>query len=94
MFLDKERCLVSIDSALMSTSSPTATAEYLKLSVSERIQLVADIWDSIATETANTVELSQAQKAELQRRVAAHHADPSTAIPWEQVRAKLFSSKP
>jgi putative addiction module component (TIGR02574 family) len=73
---------------------PIATAEYMKLSVSERIQLVEDIWDSIAADTPNTVELSQTQKAELHRRVAAHRADPSTAIPWEQVSSKLFSNKP
>ena len=76
----------------MPTSA--ATAEYLKLSVSERIQLVEDIWDSIAVETTNIIELSQNQKAELHRRVAAHRADPSTAIPWEQARSKLFPSKP
>ena len=74
--------------------TPTATAEYMKLSVSERIQLVEDIWDSIAAEAPNTVELSQVQKTELHRRVAAHRAEPSTAIPWEQVRTKLFPSKP
>ncbi len=76
----------------MTTSA--TTAEYLKLSVSERIQLVEDIWDSIAAEASNTVELSQAQIAELHRRVAEHRADPSTAVPWEQVRSKLFSGKP
>jgi putative addiction module component (TIGR02574 family) len=74
--------------------APAATAEYLKLSVSERIQLVEDIWDSIAVEATNTVELSQAQKAELHRRAAAHRTDPSTAVPWEQVRSKLFPAKP
>ena len=70
------------------------TAEYLKLSVSGRIQLVEDIWDSIAAEVSNTAELSQAKVAELHRRVAAHRADPSTVVPWEQVRSKLFQSKP
>ena len=78
----------------MSMPIPAITTEYLKLSVSERIQLVEDIWDSIAAEASNTAELSQAQMAELHRRVAEHRADPSTAIPWEQVRSKLFSSKP
>ena len=77
----------------MPMHTPTVTAEYMKLSVSERIQLVEDIWDSIAAEALNTVELSQAQMAELNRRVAAHRTDPSTAIPWEQVRSKLFLSK-
>lgn len=73
-------------------ATPTTT-EYMTLSVSERIQLVEDIWDSIAAEAPDTVKLSQAQKSELHRRVVEHHADPSTAVPWEQVRAKLFSNK-
>ena len=74
--------------------TPTATTEYMKLSISERIQLVEDIWDSIAAEAPDAVDLSLAQKAELHRRVAAHRADHSTAVPWEQVRSKLFPSKP
>lgn len=73
--------------------TPIASAEYMKLSVSERFQLVEDIWDSIAADATNTVELSQAQKAELHRRVAAHRTDPSTAVPWEQVHDKLFPRK-
>jgi putative addiction module component (TIGR02574 family) len=74
--------------------TPAAKTEYLKLSVSERIQLVEDIWDSIAAEESTAVDLSQAQMDELHRRVAAHRADPSTAIPWEEVRSKLFPVKP
>ena len=78
----------------MPMPTPVATTEYMKLSISERIQLVEDIWDSIAAEAPDTVELSPDQKAELHRRAAAHRADPSTSVPWEQVRAKLFPSKP
>ena len=74
--------------------TPATTPEYLKLSVSERIQLVEDIWDSIAAEESNPLELSQTQMDELHRRVAAHRADPSTAVPWAQGRSKLFLSKP
>lgn len=70
--------------------TPTITTEYMKLSVSERIQLVEDIWDSIASEAPDSLGLSETQKAELHRRVAAHQTDPSSAVPWEQVRAKLF----
>ena len=75
----------------MSTSD--ISTEYLKLSVSERIQLVEDIWDSIAAEASETIGLSQAQKDELHSRVAEHREDPSTAVPWEQVRARLFPGK-
>lgn len=72
----------------------TSAAEYMKLPVSERIQLVEDIWDSITAEAPEAVSLSPTQIAELHRRAAAHHEDPSTAVPWEQARSKLFSSKP
>ncbi|MDO9049726.1 MAG: addiction module protein [Methylobacter sp.] len=72
----------------------TGATEYMKLSVSERIRLVEDIWDSIVAAAPDTLGLSQTQKAKLHRRVAAHHADPSPAVPWELVRAKPFSEQP
>jgi len=66
----------------------TVTTEYMKLSVSERIQLIEDIWDSIAAEAPDdALGLSQVQKAELHRRVAEHQADPSSAVPWERCKA-------
>jgi len=71
----------------------THSTEYLKLSVSERIQLVEDIWDSIPDKAPETLLLSPAQSAELHRRAAAHLENPSSAIPWELVRSKLFSSE-
>lgn len=75
----------------MSTSA--ISTEYLKLSVSERIQLVEDIRYSIAAEASATIELTQVQKDELHRRAAKHRADPATAVPWEQVRSRLFPGK-
>lgn len=68
--------------------------DYRSLPISERIELVEDIWDSIAEETAGSVTLSDSQRAELHRRFAAHQADPTSSIPWEQVRAKLFKGAP
>ncbi|ROH89667.1 addiction module protein [Stagnimonas aquatica] len=68
--------------------------DYRSLPISERIELVEDIWDSIAEETALPIALSDSQRAELHRRFAAHQADPTSSIPWEQVRAKLFKGTP
>ena len=68
-------------------------SNFKDLPVSERIQLVEDIWDSIAEETPVSLQLSAADRAELQRRIAAHQADPSSSIPWEEVRASLFKSQ-
>jgi len=63
------------------------------LPISERIQLVEDIWDSIAEEMPDALTLSEAERSELHRRLAEHQTDPSSSIPWEQVRATLFNSR-
>jgi putative addiction module component (TIGR02574 family) len=70
----------------MSTASP----DFRQLPVSERIQLVADIWDSIAQETSVKFELTTDQSQELQRRLADHVADPASSTSWDDVRAELF----
>ena len=61
-----------------------------KLSVSERLALVEEIWNSISLEPAS-VPVSEAQLAEAKRRLADHDADPSTAIPWDEAEGRLRS---
>ncbi len=63
--------------------------DYTKLSVPERLQLVEDIWDSIARE-ANPLPLAEADVAELDRRSCAHRDDRNTAIPAEDVIKELY----
>jgi putative addiction module component (TIGR02574 family) len=63
--------------------------DLLNLSVAERIQLVEDLWDSVAADPAS-VPLTDAQKRELRIRLAEHNADPDSAIPWEEVRRRLY----
>lgn len=64
------------------------TAEILELSVAERIQLVEDIWDSIAT-VPEAVLLSEDQKQELDRRLEAYHLNPDSGAPWIEVRERI-----
>ena len=71
----------------------TPTLESLgidKLSLDERVALVQDIWDSIDSETANA-PLSEAQKREIDRRLANYRANPGAARSWEEVEAELFA---
>jgi putative addiction module component (TIGR02574 family) len=65
-------------------------AEILKLSVSERILLVEDIWDSIA-EAPEPIALSQAQEQELDARLEAYHKNPTEGSPWATVRDRIRS---
>lgn len=67
-----------------------APPPFQHLSVSERLQLVEDIWDSIIAEDPSAATLTPAQVQELRARLAAHEEDPSSAISWEQVRSELF----
>ena len=56
-----------------------------RLSVEERLALVEELWDSIAEATP----LTNAQRAELERRLAEHEANPGDVISWEEVRASI-----
>jgi putative addiction module component (TIGR02574 family) len=60
------------------------------LTVPERIALVQEILDSIAAE-AQDAPLTDAQRQEIDRRLAAHQANPEAAIPWEQVEAEALA---
>ena len=62
--------------------------DILALSVAERLQLVEDIWDSIAA-TPEAVPVTDAQRKELARRKRAHARNPAAAKAWEEVRAKF-----
>ena len=64
-----------------------------RMPISERIQLVEDIWDTIATvpcDSHDTLKLSETELAELDRRRDAHQADSTSGIPWKDDRSKLF----
>jgi len=64
--------------------------DLLKLPVPERIELAMALWDSIAEpELQDQLPLTDAQKAELDRRMAEHDRDPSRGIPWEEVQRRL-----
>jgi putative addiction module component (TIGR02574 family) len=63
-------------------------ADALELSVTERIQLVAEIWDSIA-ECPDQIELTDATRQLLRKRLADYRADPNGGSPWEDVKRRL-----
>jgi putative addiction module component (TIGR02574 family) len=68
-----------------------ATANSLgidRLGLAERILLVEEIWDSTAAE-AEALEVPQSHKDELDRRLAAYHADPHAGSSWEDVKRRL-----
>jgi putative addiction module component (TIGR02574 family) len=59
-----------------------------ELSVAERIQLVEDLWDSLAT-TPDAIPVTQAQRDELDRRLQTYRDNRSEGASWEQVKAGI-----
>ena len=53
----------------------------LELSPDERIHLVEDIWDSIAAD-AHAIPVTDAQEAELDRRLEEHQKNPENVLTW------------
>jgi putative addiction module component (TIGR02574 family) len=63
--------------------------EIRDLPVSERVALVERIWDSIV-EDEGAFELTDAQKAELDRRLARREASPGQGSSWNEVKERLL----
>lgn len=69
---------------------PHITAEDLfSLSIPERIQLVEDIWDSIAIQPEK-VELTSDIKYELDQRLEEYEQQPQEQSSWDEVRSRLW----
>jgi len=64
------------------------TFDFSALSVSERIQLAEDLWDSVSVE-GHEVPLTAAETAELERRLDDLDRNPDAGVPWGVVRARL-----
>ena len=69
-----------------------SAADTLELSIPERIQLVEDIWDTIAI-AADSVELSEMEKQIIDERLDAYHKNPDAGSPWEDVYKRIVSVK-
>ena len=67
----------------------TALIDELKsLSVSERLDLVEQLWDSIAADP-DSIPLTDAQARLIDERLESHRRDPKSGIAWDDLKAEL-----
>jgi putative addiction module component (TIGR02574 family) len=59
-----------------------------RLGIEERLALVEEIWDSIAADSAD-VPLTNAQRTELDRRIADHERSPDDVVSWDAVKTSI-----
>lgn len=62
--------------------------EIIELSVTEKIQLIEDIWDSISATTAE-IELTEAQKVELEQRLDRFEQNKNSGSTWDEVKQRI-----
>ena len=60
-----------------------------RMSVDDRLDLMNRIWDSLAAESDRSY-LTDAQRSELERRLADHEATPDDVVPWDQVKTEAL----
>ncbi len=69
-----------------------STIEQLRhLPVSERIQIVEDLWDSIAEES-DSIRISPAQIEELDRRLDRLEAAPEEGSEWSVLKSRILQN--
>jgi putative addiction module component (TIGR02574 family) len=66
-------------------------SDILRLSVAERLKIVGEIWDSIASEP-EALPLTEAQRKEILQRSEAHKARPQEAIPLDEAVERIRRS--
>lgn len=65
-------------------------ASLFRLALSERLQLVEDLWDSIALDSP-ALPVTDWQKAELDRREALYRQNPALASEWEEAKQRILA---
>ena len=68
------------------------TEQAKNLSISDRIRLVEEIWDTIAEEN-EAFELTEAQKRELDRRIESARSNPRQGRTWDEIKAEFMNSR-
>lgn len=62
--------------------------EIARLTVAEKILLLQDLWDSIASDESS-VPVPQSHREELDRRLAEHEQDPGRLLTLDDLRERI-----
>lgn len=64
-------------------------SDIAQMPLDQRLQLVEDLWDSIA-ELPESVEVPQWHRQVLENRLKAYHEDPQAGSPWSEVKKEIL----
>ena len=78
-----------IDTVERQKMKSISASDIAEMPIQQRIQLVEDIWDSIA-ELPESVKIPSWHKKELEVRLKAYHANPNEGTPWSEVKMRIL----
>jgi putative addiction module component (TIGR02574 family) len=78
------------ESARAGRPAPSQGIGIDRLPLEERLASVEEFWNSIAAD-GGALTLIEAQRAELEKRIAEDDAHPHDVTPWEQVKASTLA---
>lgn len=70
----------------------TLINQILQLSISERLELIENIWDSIV-DMPDEIELTEEQKQELDYRLELYEQNSAKGSSWEEVKPRIKNIK-
>ena len=75
-------------------SQSTDLSAFRRLPIDERIRLVGDLWDAIATDSPDEAfPITPAVAEELERRIAAVREGRDPLLAWDDVKARILNGK-
>ena len=63
------------------------------LSVEDRLALIEELWESLSASESD-IALTEAQRNEIDRRLADYRANPGDSISWEELEKSLDAIRP
>jgi putative addiction module component (TIGR02574 family) len=72
-----------------------STRELLELDVQTRLELIDELWESVVNDLndpskPSSLPISDAMRAPLEERMREYRTDPTAAVRWEDVHARLL----
>lgn len=77
--------------AVQNYSNTNLLDQIKRLSISERILIVEDIWDSMAL-SKEELPITEKQKKELGKRLKDYKKNPNDGASWEEVKNRITSN--
>jgi putative addiction module component (TIGR02574 family) len=84
------RCLRNLVGVYFVEMNTQLLDQARQLSLEDQLELVEALWDDIAGRDGIPLP-TEAQKAELDRRLAEHEANPDDVARWGEVRAEVLA---